>query len=163
MTLTSSPFVGARCHDIWFIVLFAVVVALSTPRPGAAQARETAEEQQVLAVEDEYIAAEVSRDEAALRRLVDDRFVLNSSDGSTSGKEELIDAVLSMKMVGQTTRERTVLIEGNIAVIFGTADIRFATAEGTEKVSALRYTSTYVNRDGQWRMLALHMQQRFPD
>lgn len=44
------------------------------------------EEQRVLATEDEYIAAEVSRDEATLRRLVDDRFVLNTNRGATSGR-----------------------------------------------------------------------------
>ena len=60
------------------------------------------EEQRVLAVEDEYASAELNRDEAALRRLVDDRFLLNSSDGSSSGKEALIRSVLGMNMTGQT-------------------------------------------------------------
>ena len=74
----------------------------------------------VLFVEDEYVAAEVSRNEQALRRLVDDRFIQNSPDGTTSGKEELIQAVLKLRMLGQTVRERTVLIEGDVALIFGT-------------------------------------------
>ena len=98
--------------------------------------------------------------EASLRRLVDDRFVLNSNNGSTSGKEELIQSILGMTMVGQTIRERTVLMEGDVAIIFGTADLRFFSAGGSETVTSLRYMSTYVNRDGQWRMLALQMQQR---
>jgi hypothetical protein len=122
----------------------------------------SAEEQRVLAAEDEYVAAEVRRDEPALRRVIDDRFVLNSSTGSTSGKEELIQAVLKLSMVGQTIRERTVLIEGNMAIVFGTADIRFAPQGKPETTSSLRYTSTYINRDGQWRMLALQMQARAP-
>jgi len=58
------------------------------------------EEQRVLVTEDEYVAAEVSRDEATLRRLIDDRFVLNSSRGVTSGKEELMRQILRMAMVG---------------------------------------------------------------
>jgi ketosteroid isomerase-like protein len=117
------------------------------------------EEQRVLAAEDEYIAAEVSRDKAALRRLIDERFVHNSSQGTTSGKEELIQAVLNMAMVGQTLRERSVLVERDIAFIFGTADLRFAGPGEPESSSAMRYTSAYVNRQGEWRMLALHMQQ----
>ena len=136
------------------IAAFAVAACQSGP------SRSDAEEQHVLAAEDEYVAAEVSRDEAALRRLVDDRFVLNSSNGSTSGKEELIQAVLKMNIVDQTIRERTVLVEGDVAIIFGTADLRLAPAGKPETVSSLRYTSTYVRRDGQWRMLALQMQQR---
>jgi ketosteroid isomerase-like protein len=119
-----------------------------------------AEEQRVIATEDEYVAAEVSRDEATLRRLIDDKFVFNSSQGTTSGKEELIQSVLKMAMVGQTVRERSVLIEGDIAFTFGTADLRFASPGKAESTSSLRYTSAYVKRQGQWRMLALQMQQR---
>jgi hypothetical protein len=120
------------------------------------------EEQRVLAAEDEYVAAEVSRDEAALRRLVDDRFQYNTGRGTTTGKAELIASLLKMNMVGQTIKERSLLIEGNIALVFGTSEIRFANLGKPESISALRYTATYVNRQGQWRMLALQMQQRAP-
>jgi hypothetical protein len=64
------------------------------------------EEQRVLAVEDEYVGAEVNRDEAALRRPVDDRFAFNSSGGATSDKEALIRGVLKMAMTGQAIRQR---------------------------------------------------------
>jgi len=119
-----------------------------------------AEERRVLATEDEYVAAEVSRDEAALRRLVDDRFQYNTAHGTTTGKEELIASLLKMNMVGQTIKERSLMIEGSIAIVFGTAEIRFASPGKPESESTLRYTATYVSRQGQWRMLALQMQQR---
>jgi len=120
------------------------------------------EELRVLAAEDEYVAAEVSRDEAALRRLVDDRFQYNTGQGTTTGKEELIASLMKMSMVGQTIKERSVLIEGGVALVFGTAEIRFASPGKPESTSRLRYTATYVSREGQWRMLALQMQQRAP-
>jgi steroid delta-isomerase-like uncharacterized protein len=120
------------------------------------------EEQHVLDAEDAYVAAELSRDEAALRRIVDDRFVFNSSNGQTTGKEELIQALLEMAMTGQDVTERSVLIEGDVALVFGTTELRFAAPEGTERVSTLRYTSTYVRREGDWRLLALQMQARAP-
>ncbi len=119
-----------------------------------------AEEQSVLAIEDAYVRAEVSRDEVELRRLVDD---FNRSNGTTWGKEELIAGVLGMHMTGQTVRERRVLIEGDVALVFGTADLRTADAAGQESETALRYTATYVRREGSWRMLALQMQQRAKD
>ena len=122
-----------------------------------------AEEQRVLAVEDEYIAAEVARDEAMLRRLVDDRFAFNSSKGTVTGKEEFVQAVLKLAMAGQKIRERSVLVEGDVALIFGTTELRFADPGKEESVQNLRYTSTYVKRNGQWRMLALQMQQRAPN
>ena len=67
-----------------------------------------------------------------------------------------------MSMVDQTLKERSVLIEGNFALVFGTAEIRFASPGKPESTSTLRYTATYINRQGQWRMLALQMQQRAP-
>jgi ketosteroid isomerase-like protein len=142
-----------------------LVCAILAPLSGFSQSITPAsisqdEERRVFAAEDEYVAAEVSRDEAALRRMVDDRFVLNSSNGTTSGKDELIAEVLKMAMTGQTIRERSVLIDGDIAIVFGTADLKFAGPDNSESVSSLRYTSTYVNRHGQWRMLALQMQKR---
>lgn len=152
---------------IILIVVLAVAAAVFSSAESIAQQipRATtvgAEEQRVLSAEDEYVAAEVTRDEQALRRLVDDKFVQNSPTGTTSGKEELIRGVLNMRMLGQTVRERSVLIEGDLAIIFGTADLRFADPGKEDRVNSLRYTSVYVRRDGQWRMLALHMQRRSP-
>ena len=47
-----------------------------------------------------------------------------------------------------------------MAVIFGTAGIQLQDDQGVESVSEFRYTSVYVNRQDQWRMLALHMAPR---
>jgi ketosteroid isomerase-like protein len=120
----------------------------------------SSEEQRVLAVEDQYVAAEVSRDEATLRRIVDDRFVFNSNSGTTSGKSELIENILSWKMTGQTISERTVMVDGDTAVTFGTAELRFASDGKEDTKSLLRYTATYIKRQGEWRFLALHMAER---
>ena len=118
------------------------------------------EEQRVLATEDEYVAAEIERDEVTLRRIVDDRFVLNSSDGTTSDKAALIKGILGWNMSGQTISERTVVVEGDTAVIFGTTELRFAVSGGEDSKSLLRYTATYIKRQGEWRLLALQMAKR---
>lgn len=133
---------------------------MATAQPMPMSSAHQTEEQRVLAAEDEYVAAELARDEAALRRLVDDRFTFNTSHGTTTGKDDLIRSVLNMHMVGQKIKERSVLIEGNVALIFGTAELTFANPGKPETTSTLRYTSAFVNRQGQWRMLALQMQQR---
>jgi len=142
-----------------FISVF-ILGSISTSAQSIDDSISQTEEQIILAVEDEYVIAEVTRDEATLRRLIDERFVFNSSKGTTKGKEELIQSVLNMAMVGQTLRERSVVIEDDIALIFGTADLRFEVPGKELSVSSLRYTSTYVKRQGQWRMLALQMQKR---
>ena len=120
------------------------------------------EAERALAAEDAYVAAEITSDEAALRTLVDGRFVMNSNDGTTAGKEELIGSVLRMNMTGQTISERSVTIDGGTAIICGTTEIRTRTADDTEQRTTLRYTSVYVQRQGDWRMLALHMTPRSP-
>jgi len=123
---------------------------------------EQTEAVRVLAAEDAYVAAELARDEAALRKLVDDRFVFNSGRGTTTDKEALIESVLGMNMVGQTISERSVLVENGVALVFGTTELRFARPGEPETKSTLRYTSTFIRRDGAWRLLALQMQQRSP-
>ena len=116
-----------------------------------------AEEARVLAAEDAYVAAEIARDEVALRHVVDDAFRFNTSHGMTTGKDELVQGVLRMGLVGQVITERSVLLEGDVALVFGTTELRF---ERSDTPSVLRYTATYVDREGQWRLLALQMQPR---
>ena len=102
----------------------------------------------------------MNRNEPVLRRIVDDRFVRNSKDGSTSGKEAYLKDILELRMLGQSLRERSVLIEGNFALVFGTNDIRLAEEAGGEQLVSVRYTTAYVNRNGQWRLIALQIQPR---
>jgi ketosteroid isomerase-like protein len=146
------------------LILATIAFLLALPADGATVVMEAeqveGEGRRVLAAEDEWISAEISRDEAALRRVIDDRFVFNSSNGTTSGKDDLIKSVLGWRMTGQTVSERTVVVEGDTAVTFGTTELRFA-AEGKEdRKSLLRYTATYIKREGQWRALALQMARR---
>jgi len=121
------------------------------------------DEAAVIATEDEWVRAEVAREEDTLRRLIDDQFVVNSNTGRTSGKETLIGNVLGANMSGQTISERSILLIGDTAVVFGTAEIRYASPDEEDAVSRLRYTSTYLKRAGQWRAIALHMARRTPD
>ena len=65
-----------------------------------------------------------------------------------------------MGMTGQTVRERSVLVEGDVALVFATAELRITNAASQESVTTLRYTATYVRRGDSWRMIALQMQPR---
>lgn len=149
----------------WFVILVATISAFAATASGenSNEMGDTPlawEESKVLAAEDAYVAAEINRDESALRRLVDDKFVYNGADGTTSGKEELIRTVLAMNMTDQIISERAVMVEGELAIIFGTAELHFEGPGEASRVSKLRYTSVYVKRKGRWRMLALQMQPR---
>ena len=119
-------------------------------------------EREVLAAEDAYVAAELARDADALDRLVDDRFVYNGSDGTTSDKDALIRSVLGLSMTDQQITERSVVVDGDLAVVFGTTALRFEPPDAEVRTSTSRYTAVYVNRRGSWKMLALHMSPRLP-
>ena len=120
----------------------------------------SAQEREVLAAEDAYVAAEVGRDLPVLQRMVDERFTFNQSDGTTRGKAELIEGVMDMRMAGQEITDRTAMVEGDVGLIFGSCDIRFVGDDGTDTVGRYRYTSAYVKRDGEWKFLALQMTAR---
>jgi hypothetical protein len=124
-------------------------VAAQTPAPG--------DEQQVIATEAEWVEAEVKRDAAVLDRVLDERFLINSSKGVPRNKASVIADVLVWTLVSETITDRTVLVDGNTAIVFGTATFRFAVEGKDEATSAARYTTTYIKRDGRWRALALHM------
>lgn len=145
--------------------LIGALLAAAIGLPGAAIADETilAEEAAVLATEDAWVRAEVARDEATLRRILDDQFVRNDASGTTSAKEAVIQSILGMNMTGQTISERSVLVAGGTAVTFGTAKMHLAVPDSDDVVVLLRYTTTYVKRNGEWRAIALHMSGRQPD
>jgi hypothetical protein len=145
------PFIIAVCATA------TMACAHSSPYPIGAAERDR---QLVLATEDAYAAAEVNRNEADLRRLVDEQFMYNGANGTTFGKEELIRSVLRMNMTGQTISERSVILQGEIAVVFGTTELHFQDPHQPSRTSRLRYTSVYVKREGSWQLLALQMQPR---
>jgi ketosteroid isomerase-like protein len=150
-------------HSTWVVLLALVVVAACAKTPG--ESRElasvsAAEVDRVAAADDAYAAAEVRGDKAAMERFVDDRFVRNHEDGTTSGKDEFIATVLRLKLVDQTISERSVVVEGNMALVLATTELRFDQSDGPRPVSKLRYTAAYVKRGDEWRMLALHIQPR---
>lgn len=139
----------------WIMALVACVsvrveaAGSATPSPSA--------EQEVIATESEWVQAEVDRDAAVLDRVLDDRFLLNSRNGGTRDKTSLIADVMGWRMLAQTISDRTVVVDGDTAIVFGTATFRFAVEGQDDAVSAARYTTTYVKRDGRWRAIALHM------
>jgi ketosteroid isomerase-like protein len=120
------------------------------------------EEQQVLAVEDAWIDAETRRDEAALRRIMDDRYTVNRSDGTTVGKEAEVVRLLGSNILSATLSERSVLVDGDTAVTFGTVNVTMPADGAGTVTSAARYTLTYVRRNGHWRALAFHASNRDP-
>lgn len=54
--------------------------------------------------------------------------------------------------------ERTVLVDGDTAVTFGTVNVVDPPVDGKDSPPRSgRYTLVYVKRDGQWQALAFHI------
>jgi hypothetical protein len=139
--------------------IIAALLAVSTVRAAAdgSEVKAQSDEQQVIAIETAWVDAEVQRDDAVLDRVLDDRFLVNSGKGVPRNKASVIADVRGWTLVAETITDRTVLVDGDTAIVFGTASFRFAVDGKDDEVSAARYTTTYVKRDGRWRALALHM------
>ncbi len=142
------------------IASLAAVTVFTTPGFARNSLAPQSEEERVLAAEDKYVTAELAGEEAALRRLVDDRFVFNSAKGTTMGKDDWVQAVLHSAMVSHVVSERSVLLEDDVTLVFGTTELEYAPPGKPQYTSVLRYTATYVRREGEWRMLALQMLRR---
>lgn len=114
--------------------------------------------EQLLAVEKEWVAAEDKHDAAALRRILDERFVATFGAARTYDRETFIKLFTGDvdPTASQTLTYEAVIIDGDTAVLVGT-DTANGTENGAAYTAVYRYTATYIRRHGQWRALAEHI------
>jgi len=115
--------------------------------------------QQVLKLESDWVVAEDKRDEAALRRILDDKFLASFGPNKPYDKETFIKEELSGNVdptESQTLTEQHVIIDHDTAVVVG-IDTQRGTQKGASYEVVYRYTVTYIHRDGRWVALAEHL------
>jgi len=115
--------------------------------------------QQVLHLEQEWVVAEHSHDAAALRRILDDKFLASFGAEKPYDKEAFIKEIVSGDLdptESQTLTDRAVIIDRDTAVIVGTDTLR-GTRKGAAYTEVARYTVTCIHRHGQWLALAEHL------
>jgi len=131
----------------------------TTTKAGNSDDDLSAVKQQVMNLEQEWVAAEHNHDAAALRRILDDKFVASFGTGKPYDKEAFIKAIVSGDVdptESQTLTDRTVIIDKDTAVVVGT-DTERGTQKGVAYTAVARYTVTYIHRNGQWVALAEHI------
>jgi len=82
-----------------------------------------AAKQQVLDLEQEWVAAEQKHDAATLRRILDDKFLASFGAQKPYDKEAFIKGTVSGDIdptESQTLTDRTVIVDGDTAVVVGT-------------------------------------------
>jgi ketosteroid isomerase-like protein len=119
----------------------------------------TSDEDQILALNRKWGDAEVRHDDAVLQRILDDRFVCTWPSGMTVDKAGFITAVFHGSFISQTFSDEITLIHGDTAVSVGTDTVKGFATYGAEETDVLRFTATYIKRDGQWRAVAEHISE----
>jgi ketosteroid isomerase-like protein len=121
-------------------------------------------ERQVRTLEQEWVTAEIDRDAAALRRILDNRFVATFGAGKPMNKEAFIKAITGDPtdvMQSQDVTDESHVIDRDTAVTLGTDTIR-GTADGKAYTAVYKFTTVYIKRGGRWLALAEHIVQAPP-
>ena len=143
---------------IRLLIGFVASVALMLSSFGA-EVPDPAVEQQLRDVEQAWIKAENNHDAAALRPILDERFISTFDADEPLDKEGFIKYVTKgapNPSLSQTLSNLTIRVAGDTAIVVGT-DTVTRTREGKVLTNVLRYTVTYIRRDGRWRALAEHL------
>jgi acyl-CoA thioesterase I len=152
---------GWRLRPVLFLTFFCCVTALS---PAIASKNNTTAlpadpKQEVLALGQQWVAAENKHDTTTLERILDDKFIASFGTGKPYDKQAFIKLVTSDEVdptESQTLTDETVLIDGDTAVVVGT-DTDRGTEQGVAYTTSYRYTATYIHRHGEWAALAEHL------
>jgi hypothetical protein len=110
-------------------------------------------------LERRWVKAEIHRDAATLREILDDGFIATFGAGKPRDKEGFIDAVVgnaSDTMLSQDLTDETIRVDRDTAVIVETDTVR-GIDDGKAYTSVLRITTTYIKRHGRWAAFAEHI------
>ena len=142
------------------LVLACCVAGLSVAtEPTTSQTAPPADaRQQLIALEKDWVAAENKHDAAALRRILDERFVATFGSAKTYDREGFIGFFTGPvdPTESQTLTYEAIVIDHDTAVLVGT-ETAHGTKGGAAYTAIYRYTVTYIRRHGQWLALAEHI------
>ncbi len=120
----------------------------------------TQTQQDVLAAQRARLDATIAKDRAALERLMAPDLTYVHTSAKLESRDENVGAVLSTGAYKSfDLAQLLVRVEGDTAVITGTADITFARPDG-DTMLPIRFTDVWARRDGQWREIAWQSTRR---
>jgi uncharacterized protein (TIGR02246 family) len=106
---------------------------------------------------DTYDRAMLARDAAMFEKLLADDFMYTSNKGKTSNKQEEINNMTTADLAISSAKasDKKFRIYRNAAVETGRYDVT-GTYKGTPFTESGRYTTTWIYKDGKWRIVADH-------
>jgi len=137
------------------IVPVLVVVAACGGTPAPKYPTPVDAENQIRSLETEWVQLESKQDAAGLALVTDDHFT--ATFGGSPPMDKATYIAMIVKDPGgfqQQVSEQKVTVDGDVAV---TTALDLVTPPGQQQAHPVRYTATYVYRDGHWRVFALHI------
>jgi uncharacterized protein (TIGR02246 family) len=121
-------------------------------------------EQEIVKLENAWIAAWKNADSAFLEKLFADEYLSTEADGKTYNKAQELANVKS----GQYTHESFEYVDlkihfyGDTAVVTGQNKTTKAMYKGADISGAHRFTDVFVKRDGRWQVVATQSSVALP-
>jgi peptidylprolyl isomerase len=144
------------------MLLVMVVSSIATPQSKSKptskgrQARSTPAnaERSLNDAEHQWAEAFKNRDQVALNRILDDRFIFTDDEGQVLNKVQYIDAATrAISVESYSLDDITVRVFGDTGVVAGRWTGKI-TIDGKTASGAFRHTDTFVKRVGRWRAIA---------
>jgi hypothetical protein len=136
--------------------VLAILAALPAHGASAGEPAATPDERALLKLEQDWVDAERRRDAAALRSILDDRFIATFGRSKPVDKEGFIKAQSEGApdpTVSQELSDQKLIVVGRTAVIVET-DTQRQVQDGKPSVLTWRFTVTYIKRGDRWWALA---------
>jgi len=145
------------------IRLAAAVMLLTAAAAAAEGQQDRAAEAAVRQAEAARFAAMAANDVTALEPMLGDDLVYTHSTAQVETKREFLQNMRdgTIRYVSIAARDQVVRVYGEAAVITGGATIT-SVNRGQKRLSVLRYTDVWVQRDGRWQMVTWQS-TRVPD
>ena len=124
----------------------------------------TDEEQEITRLNQKWADWIVAGDMNALDRLLDDDLIVTSGSGVLKGKKEEMDDLrptAEIKTYFFKVDDVRVRVYGESAVVTGQAKWRIS-LQGRDIDNERRYTTVFVKRNGEWRIVAQHLTKLAP-
>lgn len=111
---------------------------------GAASADWSPEQQELISLSDEWIAAEVGHDKRALERILDERFLATfASSGKTIDRSAYIEWIMQSKIEPFQVLNEVVNIHGDAALVIATSTNR-----------TIKFTWVAVRKGERWQVVS---------
>ena len=114
-------------------------------------------EQELIKLEQEWSAARLRGDVAAIERMLADDFIGTGYDGTVRDKarwmKEVAPPPVKAKLLAHDTDDLRVRVYGDTAVLTGRQTIK-GNREDKDFIERRRFTHVYVKRQGKWQLVA---------